>query len=303
MALPILLTKSTPLAGFNWTVLPAVTAGLILIDRNVVAMDSAAATAIASLLILLVGIPHGTLDVEIALERFKRQGFSARLGVISVYLFGALAMWAIWTVAPSVALISFLILSIVHFAADWHNAGERFFATTVGWALIAVPALSHPQAVASIFEMLTVDANGGTIAALLACTAIPAFFGSVMFAVKAFECGDHVIGINVLTCLAAAILLPPLAGFAVFFCGLHSPRHLGEAIRQAGAASRLEKLMRGSAVMALTLAAAALLFASQNPISIDAGVVRMAFVLLSVLTVPHFILDLVIAQRVPRMQC
>jgi beta-carotene 15,15'-dioxygenase len=301
MAFSLHLVTLRPFVLFKLAILPAITFALILVDRYVAGMEKATATAIASLLILLIGIPHGTLDVEIALERFKRHGLSARLGAISVYILAALAMWAVWSVMPSLALISFLILSIVHFAFDWDGNGERFFATTVGWALISVPALAHPHAVASIFEMLTIDTNGSTIAALLACTAIPAFFGSVMFAAKAFECSDYANGINVLTCLAAAIVLPPLVGFAVFFCGLHSPRHLGEAIRNAGAASRLEKIVRASAVMALALAAAALLFISQKSISIDADVIRVAFVLLSILTVPHFILELIIVAPAAKM--
>jgi beta-carotene 15,15'-dioxygenase len=98
-------------------------------------------------------------------------------------------------------------------------------------------------------------------------------------------------GIDNLSCFVAAALLPPLAGFAIFFCGLHSPRHLAEAVRQAESMPHDEKLLRGAAVMALSLGAVALLFGIQRPISVDAGIVRTAFVLLSILTVPHFILE------------
>ncbi len=272
--------------------LPIAAFALIFADRTILAMDSSFATALASLFILFAGIPHGTLDVEIALERFQRQGLSTRTAIISAYVFAGAAMLGIWSYYPSLALVCFLCLSIVHFAADWHGDGEKFFAFSVGWALIAVPALSHTQDVAVIFEMLTADGNGRTIAALLACSSIPAAFGTLIFALKAFERSDHAVAVNVISCLAAAVFLPPLVGFAVFFCGLHSPRHLREAIRQAGAASRIEKLVRSSAVMALTVGLGVLLFVSQSTASIDAGVVRMAFVLLSILTVPHFILEL-----------
>jgi Brp/Blh family beta-carotene 15,15'-monooxygenase len=275
-------------------VLPLVTFCILYIDRYVLPMNSGVATAISSLLILIVGIPHGTLDVEIAITRFRQNKFGTRALIIPVYLLGAALMWGIWQFSPSFALIVFLFLSIVHFSADWQNPGEKFFAIAAGWALIAVPALSHLRDVSIIFEMLTLDGNGGTIAALLACTSIPAFFGSLIFAIQAYDRGDYGNAVNMICCLIAAILLPPLVGFTVFFCGLHSPHHFGEAIRQSGAASRIEKTLRASAVMALSIGVGALLFISQRPVSIDAGVIRMAFVLLSILTVPHFIMDLLI---------
>lgn len=271
--------------------LPIVTLTLILTDGYWMSMNGAFVTAVASSLILLMGIPHGTLDVEIAAHRFGQHDVRGKLIIVSTYCGGAAAMALLWMVAPSLALGLFLVLSIIHFGGDWRTDGDEFLGMTVGWALISLPALSHPEAVAAIFETLTGDQNGATIAAILACTSIPAISGSLIFAAKAIKRADHVNGINVLSCLFAALLLPPLVGFAIFFCGLHSPRHLVEAIRQSGPMPYSEKLLRGTAVMALSLGAGALLFATQRLISLDAGIVRTAFVLLSILTVPHFFLE------------
>jgi beta-carotene 15,15'-dioxygenase len=256
-----------------------------------VAIDGLVATAITAAIILLVGIPHGTLDVEIAALRFGRQDVGGKLKIIVAYLACAAAMALLWAILPSLALIVFLALSIVHFGADWREDGDGFFAMMVGWALIAAPALFHPDSVAAIFEMLTSDHNGAAIAALLACSSIPAIGGSLIFAAKAINRTDHLNGINVLSCLVAAVVLPPLAGFAVFFCGLHSPRHLAEAIEQSGATSLKIKILIGCAVMALSLGAAALLFLHYGPVQPTASIIRTVFVLLSILTVPHFILE------------
>jgi beta-carotene 15,15'-dioxygenase len=271
--------------------LPLATLILVLTDNYWVAVDGVLATAIAAALILFAGIPHGTLDVEIAALRFDRQDFRGKSKIIIAYIICAALMALLWYVLPALALILFLILSIIHFGADWHRDDDRFFSVMVGWALIAMPALSHPDAVASIFEMLTADQSGATIAAILACTAVPAIVGSLIFAVREIKQNARLNGIDVIACLAAAALLPPLVGFAVFFCGLHSPRHLAEAIRQSGQISLKTKGLIGGAVTALSLGLAALLFAGQGPVELESSLIRTAFILLSILTVPHFILE------------
>lgn len=271
--------------------MPLGTAALVLADFYGGGLSGPTATAIAAALILLCGLPHGTLDVEIAATRFGRHGRGGKLKITAAYAGCAAAMAALWTIVPSLALVVFLILSIIHFGADWRTGGDSFFAMMVGWALIALPALAHPAQVASIFETLTGDGHGGTIAALLACTAVPALLGSLLFAFQAFKRAQTLGGLDVMCCLIAALVLPPLAGFAVFFCGLHSPRHLAEALRQSGPASNASKAIIGGAVMALSCGAAVLIFLADGTAPVDAGVIRTAFVLLSILTVPHFILE------------
>ena len=157
--------------------MPLGTAALILADIFWGGLDGPTATAIAATLILLCGVPHGTLDVEIAATRFGRQERGDKLKITAAYAVCAAAMAVLWAILPSLALVVFLVLSIIHFGADWRAGVDPFFAMMVGWALIALPALAHPAQVATIFETLTGDGHGSTIAALLACTAIPARLG------------------------------------------------------------------------------------------------------------------------------
>ena len=271
--------------------MPLVTAGLILANLYSDGLDGPTATAIAAALIMLCGVPHGTLDVEIAALRFGRQGLAGKLKITAAYAACAAAMAVLWAVLPALALVAFIVLSIIHFGADWRTGVDPFFAMMVGWALIASPALAHPAQVAAIFETLTGDGHGGTIAALLACTAIPALIGSLLFGAQAFRRAQGLSGLDVICCLVAALVLPPLAGFAVFFCGLHSPRHLAEALRQSGPASNSRKAIIGGAVLALSFGIAAVIFFADRTASVDASIIRTAFVLLSILTVPHFILE------------
>ena len=94
-----------------------------------------------------------------------------------------------------------------------------------------------------------------------------------------------------LACITAALFLPPLVAFAVFFCGLHSPRHMADALRETGDLSKLKKASIVAAVSALSLGLGVLMFLYQGDVPSDMGIVRSAFILISTLTVPHFILE------------
>lgn len=277
--------------------LPVVTALLILADLFWISLGSDYMTMIAAIAIVLAGIPHGTLDAEIAANHFGRNSFAGKAKIIAAYFSCALAMILLWTLAPELALISFLIISVVHFSRDWRGGVDPFLAMMVGWALVALPALARPAEVAVIFEMLTGNTNGAIIASLLACASVPAALGSLVFAYWAYTNEDKQSAVEVFACMVAALFLPPLIAFAIFFCGLHSPRHMADALRETGVLSRRKKFVTIAAVSGLSLGLGVLIYTSGSTVSFDAGIVRSAFVLISTLTVPHFILEYLTANE------
>jgi len=279
--------------------LPAVTLLLIFVDRFWGVMGSAHINMLAAVVIVLAGIPHGTLDVEIAAAHFGQRGIAGKTKIIACYLCCAAAMIFLWFQFPELALISFLIISIVHFGRDWRGGADPFLAMMVGWALVALPALASPDDVARIFATLTGSDKGAVIAALLGAASVPAALGSLVFAYWAFRHDDTQSALDVLSCIAAALVLPPLMAFALFFCGLHSPRHMADALRETGDLSHLKKTAIICAVFALSLGLGVLMFLFQGAIPTDMGIIRTAFILISTLTVPHFILEHILSDKNP----
>ncbi len=279
--------------------LPVTTLLLIFIDRVWGGMNSAHVNMLAAVAIVLAGIPHGTLDVEIAAAHFGQKGFVSKAKIIGGYLACAGAMVLLWLQLPELALISFLVISIVHFSRDWRGGVDPFLAMMVGWALVALPALASPNDVAMIFAALTGSYNGAVIAALLGAASVPAALGSLVFAYWAFRNDDTQSAMEVLACIAAALLLPPLVAFAIFFCGLHSPRHMADALRETGDLSPLKKTAIIIAVFSLSLGMGVLMFMFQGDVPADMGIVRTAFILISTLTVPHFILEHILSDNKP----
>jgi beta-carotene 15,15'-dioxygenase len=273
-----------------WALL-VITALLILVDVFWIDLDNMQVTMVAAIGIVLAGIPHGTLDVEIAASHFGQSGIVGKAKIVGAYVACAALMITLWVAAPEFALALFLVISIIHFGRDWRGHVDPFLAMMVGWALVTLPALAQPQEVAIIFEMLTGNEVGSTIAALVACASVPAVLGSLVFAYWSYTHNDAQSAVDVIACIIAAVFLPPLIAFAVFFCGLHSPRHMAEALRETGSMSSEKKLGIIVAVTALSLGLGVILFTSADPAPIDTGVIRAAFVLISTLTVPHFILE------------
>ena len=72
--------------------LPAATLLLIAANSLLGGMDSVGANMLAALAIVLAGIPHGTLDVEIAAAHFGQNGLAGRAKIIGSYLGCAAAM-------------------------------------------------------------------------------------------------------------------------------------------------------------------------------------------------------------------
>jgi beta-carotene 15,15'-dioxygenase len=301
----ILLLKSIgaaiPLTLRLWA-LPLVTASLVLADHLWIGMGSAQITIIAAVAIVLAGIPHGTLDAEIAANHFRQNNVAGKTAIIAGYVACSLAMILLWAVAPELALTSFLVISIVHFSHDWSGGVDPFLAMMVGWALVSLPALARPAEVALIFEMLTGNRNGYIIAALLACASVPAALGSLVFAYWAYTNDDRQSAVEVVACIVAALFLPPLIAFAVFFCGLHSPRHFADALRDTGTLSPTKKAVIIIVVFALSIGLGGLLFRSQGSVPLDVGIIRTAFMLISTLTVPHFMLEHLISNKSPKFQ-
>jgi beta-carotene 15,15'-dioxygenase len=274
--------------------LPFLTAVLLSLDL-IVGTETPFITMFAAAVIVLAGIPHGTLDIEIAAARFALPGQAQKIAVILTYAGCAAIMFALWEFAPAASLTLFLIVSIIHFSADWRGGNEPFLAMMVGWAIIALPALSHPAAVADIFQTLTGSANGRTIAAVLACAAMPAALGSLVYIASAIESRQYQAAANIISCLVAALFLPPLIAFSVFFCGLHSPRHMRDALRETAGMKSMHKIAIILAVLALSVGMGALFMIGDAELALDNDIVRAGFILLSALTVPHFILEHLLA--------
>ena len=96
--------------------------------------------------------------------------------------------------------------------------------------------------------------------------------------------------------LLLAWVLPPLFFFAVYFCGLHSPRHIIESARVLRWHTRAVR-MTALGISIITVAAALGIYVSLPAIDATPRLLAVIFIGLAALTVPHMLLLELAADR------
>jgi Brp/Blh family beta-carotene 15,15'-monooxygenase len=250
--------------------------------------------------ILLFGLPHGTLDIEL-LRGGARARSLPRPVLIMLYLALAGTTGLIWVASPIMALTCFLAVAVVHFAEDWRAGTTPLFAHAMALATLTSPALLHRDAVMALFETLTGEAEGAMLAQLLLLVAPVALLAGCVGCADLWRTGHATLAASGAIALGALLLLPPLIGFAIYFCLLHSPAHLRSNIRLASGLSggrRQAKRKIALIIASLTLAAlgiTALLFTLQPALNAGDDLMNATFMTLSILTVPHMLMPIMVA--------
>ena len=87
-----------------------------------------------------------------------------------------------------------------------------------------------------------------------------------------------------------AIIAPPLISFVVFFCGMHSARHILRSMEYSGRSSLPQLFTATLLPMLGVLGGSVLAWYFLDEISLDARIIQLVFVGLAALTVPHMAL-------------
>ncbi|MEM6454353.1 MAG: Brp/Blh family beta-carotene 15,15'-dioxygenase [Acidobacteriota bacterium] len=263
--------------------------------------------------VALLGVPHGALD-----HRLGRDLLAPRLGRAWGVVFGLgyLALGALvvalWIAFPAATLAGFLLLSAVHFGLGdvrRDGAGPGMYALEVlarGALPIALPIVAHRAEVARVFDWL-IGAQAATAtprlldgvgdAALILAPALIAVAGRHAHRwLRDGATASRDVLLELAALAAILLLAPPLIGFLVYFCVWHSARHTLETIAQSMPA-RLDLGLVRFARAAAPLSLATLAFAGAAWFGLRAGgtaadpaLVRVVFIGLAALTLPHMLL-------------
>ena len=254
------------------------------------------ASMIACGAILAMGLPHGTLDLD--LFRQTEQD-ATRLKILLLYLGFASLMTGSWIVSPVVAFALFYGFAVVHFSEDWMQCGSVFLAQGMALAMLAIPSLTHGSELNALFAVLTGPAASTVFVDLLRLVSPVAVMVAVVTIGLLWTRGARSDAVSGGISLTAMAILPPIVGFALFFCLFHSPRHL-----RASLDALTTSTARGNrrTIIALTLAAAGLaaivyIFGERLPAS--DRMISASFITLSILTLPHLAVPIVLRAMRP----
>jgi beta-carotene 15,15'-dioxygenase len=260
-----------------------------IVDRCMVRFDLLDWPSATAGLLLIAGLPHGALDIELLINAAEDPAHSSVTALVAVYVSLALSVALLWWLLPTAALIGLLLLSAYHFGGDWPGLKHTVERVVVGGALLSAPALAHQTSVAVIFSWLIPSEAASAVASAMSWASLPLLLSAAGVTCWHWrkcraQCEEIIVA------AFAATVLQPLTFFAVYFCALHSMRHIAD-VRQALSKLRARTLVLRAAPYAATAMASCWVGSVFFP-NLPAGesLLSSVFVGLAALTVPHMLL-------------
>ena len=246
--------------------------------------------AVLGVLVATLGLPHGALDPLIA----RRAGlWHTPLGFAGfnlAYVAMVAVVVGVWLLVPTASLIGFLLVSGIHFGADW-NVGRRIVLRSLtGIGLLTLPAFAHHDEVSGIYRTLA-GSGGAVVADVQAWLGPVAIAAMLLGAVLALR-RHPTDALEILLTGILALVAPPLVFFVLYFCALHSARHLRHGFAEERSGGRLAVLITAVYTVVPILAVGILTamfagdFAPGGSLAGD-WIIRLVFIGLAALTVPH----------------
>ena len=263
-----------------------------------VPLGQSAAVSVATGVFVAGGLPHGAYDIAL-LRRTIALDWRAMVLAVGGYAAIALLMAVAWATVPLAALIVFLAVAALHFGEDWQMLDEPLLRVAAGAAIIAAPTIAHPAAVSALFVAMS-DARAHVIAQIIAAAAPVALLVTAVGIASAWRDGSRRWAAAMALCLLLLLIVPPVAGFALFFVFLHAPRHLAQTRSSLRDMTFARWLATGAG---LSVAAILGWWAVQRlaPALADTALAVQAFQLLASVAVPHLLLSRWLEKRLDRV--
>ena len=244
---------------------------------------------VVAVLIGVLGVPHGALDTIFAKQLYGIRTLSGWLQFSLLYLLLAALVVGLWLWQPGLFLLGFLAISAAHFSGDPLQGVPWPARLFYGGSVILLPTIGHAQEIGRLFGLLVGDATATPLVPWLRLLAWPWLVGLALASLWQTR-HDFWTALEMAAAGILAIVAPPLVSFVVFFCGMHSARHILRTMNFSGRSSW--RYVAGAALlpMAGVLAGSALAWVFLRDTALDARVVQVVFVGLAALTVPHMVL-------------
>jgi Brp/Blh family beta-carotene 15,15'-monooxygenase len=239
------------------------------------------------LMIALFGVPHGALDTLFAQQAFELNTIQRWVKFVIIYLILSLLVFTIWLLFPTQFFILFLAFSALHFADDIGHIRPPVLSLLYGINIILLPSILQTNHLSTLYGYLIEQADALILLKLMQPLAIiVAFLTLIILFMKKNQIELH-NKIDMLSVSALILLIHPLVAFTIYFCLMHSARHIIRSkfffSKQSNQRFMFMLLMPTCAVLAFCLFA----FANMPANQFDENLIKLTFVTLAALTFPH----------------
>ena len=271
---------------------------------------------ICLLLILIIGVSHGSLDHIKGRKLLKIFQINNIITFYTSYFLLAVTIIILWVLLPTVVLIAFLIVASFHFGKedtqfliDNNSYLNQFLFFLKGSLVILAPLYFNFNETVSIFKVLlienesfyqslnVIENNNFLIFGIVLST-----LSNIFLFFKKFELRKFTIFFDYFSIIIINMHFSPLIAFTIYFCFLHSIRHsisLMTELDQESLKNGLLVFIKKATPLTILTAIICLigLYFLNNNYNFDSAILKLIFIGLASLTFPHILLEYLIEKN------
>jgi Brp/Blh family beta-carotene 15,15'-monooxygenase len=262
------------------------------------------------LLILLIGVTHGSLDHLKGKKLLSHYNISNTFYFYIAYIFIASLIIILWLIFPAQLLIIFLIVAAYHFGKEdtqflipYTSYTNQLLFILKGSLIIFAPLYFNFAETIELFKLLLIE-NENFYTLLGKLEELKIFLIGVSLSslaclylfLKNYEINKVTIFIDYTSILLVNFYFSPLVAFTVYFCFLHSIRHIVNLIFELDKDNFLNGaklfIIKSIPLTVLTgLLALLSLYFINFKVIFDDAIIKVIFIGLASLTFPHILLE------------
>ena len=268
------------------------------------------------LLILIIGVSHGSLDHIKGRKLLKIFQINNIIAFYTSYFLLVVTIIILWVLLPTVVRIAFLIVASFHFGKedtqfliDNNSYLNQFLFFLKGSLVILAPLYFNFNETVSIFKLLLIE-NESFYQSLsiiennnfLIIGIVLSALSSIILFFKKFELRKFTIFFDYFSIIIINMHFSPLIAFTIYFCFLHSIRHSISLITELDQESLRNGLLvfikKATPLTILTSIFCLIgLYFLNNNYNLDSAILKLIFIGLASLTFPHILLEYLIEKN------
>ena len=293
---------------FYFTLFTVVLSAISLLTKNIFSFTNETITLFVCLfLILSIGISHGALDNYKANKLFTIYRIKNKVIFFVVYIFISALVIFIWSLYSTYTLLAFLFVASYHFGLEdtsFLHKGNSFldqiFYLIKGSLIVFAPLFFHFDETLKIFEILMLSNTFITFLELehwiINVFLFLSFVGYLYFVYKNKFEDFEVLFLDLISIIILNYIFSPIVAFTVYFCFLHSIRHIISLSNELdknnflnGTKVFIKKALPLTVITAILYLIAA--FFLSKYYGLTDVIIKVIFIGLASLTFPHILLE------------
>ena len=261
-------------------------------------------------LILIIGVSHGAYDHIKGRSLLKIYNINNIFIFYLSYILVGLIVILTWFVTPSISLLIFLIFASFHFGKEDsqfilknRSIAYSIFYVFKGLLVVTAPLYFNFVETINIFKLLLIENENfyryldwieskNILITLISLS----FLVNILLIIFNFKISNLTLLLDFASILILNYFLSPLIAFTIYFCFLHSIRHIiaiANEVNNRNFYDGLKEFIKKASTLAIVTVILFILalIITYNYFEINDAILKIIFIGLASLTFPHILLE------------